>query len=192
MAVLQSQVDTASEDYAANRERMLALIAEFREAEEKVRDHSERGRARFEKRGKMMPRDRIAMLLDRGRPFVELSSLAGLGLDDDDGDATAASGGLIIGIGFVAGLRVLVVAHDSAIKGGAMTPYGLDKALRAQEIAIRNKLPLVTLAESAGANLLYQSRLFVRGGRTFANQARLSAAGIPQVTVVHGSSTAGG
>jgi geranyl-CoA carboxylase beta subunit len=192
MGILQSHIDTKAEDYVANRERMLALITEFRSAEAKVRAYSERGRVRFEKRGKMMPRDRVSMLLDRGRPFVELSSLAGLGLDDDDGDATAAGGGLVIGIGFVSDLRVLVIAHDSAIKGGAMTPYGLDKALRAQEIAIRNKLPLVTLAESAGADLLYQSRLFVRGGRTFANQARLSAAGIPQVTVVHGSSTAGG
>ena len=192
MAVLATRINTDSEAYTANRVRMLVLLDELRATEDRVRALSERAKQRFESRGKLMPRDRLSLLLDRGRPFVALSSLAGHGMDDDDGEHLVSGGGLITGLGFVCGVRCVVVAHDSAIKGGAMTPAGLDKALRAQAIALQNKLPLVTLAESAGANLLYQSRLFVKGGRTFANQARLSAAGIPQVTVVHGSSTAGG
>jgi geranyl-CoA carboxylase beta subunit len=101
-------------------------------------------------------------------------------------------GGSIVGIGVVAGVRVLVSASDSAVKGGTVAPMGLKKALRAQELARENKLPLVALVESGGANLMYQAEIFVDGGRTFANQARLSAAGIPQIAVVHGSSTAGG
>ncbi len=192
MAIINSKLATRSPDFAENRTRMLAVIEDLRAAEARVRANSDRAKARFEARGQLLPRDRLGLLMDRGTPFIELSPLAGFGLHDDDGEANASGGGLIAGIGFVSGVRCLVVAHDSAIKGGAMTPSGLKKVLRAQDIARRNKLPLVTLAESAGANLLYQSEIFVEGGRTFANQARLSAAGIPQVTVVHGSSTAGG
>ena len=113
-------------------------------------------------------------------------------MHDDDGASRAMGGGSIVGIGVVSGKRVLVLASDSAIKGGAISPMGLKKSLRAQEIAKENKLPLIYLVESGGANLLYQSEMFVEGGRFFANQARLSAAGIPQIAVVHGSSTAGG
>src|SRR6185369_7449613 len=120
------------------------------------------------------------------------STLAGLGLHDDDGRKDVQGGGAIVGIGLVAGRRVLVSASDSAIKGGAVSPMGLRKALRAQQVALENRLPLVYLVESGGANLMYQSEMFVEGGRSFANQARLSAAGIPQIAVVHGSSTAGG
>ena len=101
-------------------------------------------------------------------------------------------GGSIVGIGLVSGKRVVISASDSAFKGGTVSPMGLRKALRAQQVALENKLPLVYLVESGGANLMYQSEMFVEGGRSFANQARLSAAGIPQVAVVHGSSTAGG
>jgi geranyl-CoA carboxylase beta subunit len=101
-------------------------------------------------------------------------------------------GGSIIGIGIVAGKRCVVLASDSAIKGGTIPPMGLKKSLRAQELARENKLPLIYLVESGGANLLYQAEIFIEGGRSFANQARLSAAGIPQIAVVHGASTAGG
>ncbi len=101
-------------------------------------------------------------------------------------------GGSIVGVGVVSGKRAVVMASDSAIKGGTISPMGLKKSLRAQEIAAENKLPLIYLIELGGANLLYQSEMFVEGGRSFANQARLSAAGIPQIAVVHGSSTAGG
>jgi geranyl-CoA carboxylase beta subunit len=101
-------------------------------------------------------------------------------------------GGSIIGIGTVSGKRCVVMASDSAIKGGTIPPMGLKKSLRAQEIARDNRLPLLYLVESGGANLIYQSEIFIEGGRSFANQARLSAAGIPQIAVVHGASTAGG
>jgi geranyl-CoA carboxylase beta subunit len=101
-------------------------------------------------------------------------------------------GGSVVGVGMVSGKRCMVAASDSAIKGGTVSPMGLKKSLRAQEIARENKLPFVSMVESGGANLLYQSELFVEGGAAFANQARMSAAGIPQIAVVHGSSTAGG
>ncbi|MCG8493142.1 MAG: acyl-CoA carboxylase subunit beta, partial [Sneathiellales bacterium] len=101
-------------------------------------------------------------------------------------------GGMIVGIGYVNGVRCMIKASDSAIKGGTIAPMGLEKNLRAQEIVLKNKLPVINLVESGGANLLYQSEIFVKGGTGFANQARMSAAGIPQITVVHGSSTAGG
>ncbi len=192
MPVLATKIDTSSDSYKANREAQLALIAEFRAAEQRVRDNSGRQAEKFAKRGQLLPRDRVDRLLDRGAPFLELATLAGYKMHDDDGKADAAGGGNISGIGFVAGVRCVIAASDSAIKGGAIAPMGLRKSLRAQEIALQNKLPLITLVESAGANLLYQSEIFVDGGRVFANMARLSAAGLPQVTVVHGSSTAGG
>ena len=113
-------------------------------------------------------------------------------MHDDDGAEGIQGGGGISGIGYVSGVRCIVSANDSAIKGGTSTPMGVNKHLRIQEIAMANKLPMVRLVESGGANLLFQAEMFVEGGRGFANQARLSAAGIPQVTVVHGSSTAGG
>lgn len=192
MAVIQSKVDTRSARYAEHRDAMLALVDELRTYERKVRENSERSRAKFEKRGQLLPRDRLALLLDPGRPYMQLATLAGLGMHDDDGKDDVHGGGGISGIGFVCGKRCLVSVTDSGIKGGSVAPMGLKKALRIQEIALENGLPLITLAESAGANLLYQDEIFIEGGRTFANQARLSAAGIPQITVVHGSSTAGG
>lgn len=192
MTVLESTVDVHAPRYTEQREAMLALVQSLRSIEAKVRAKSQRSKKRFDARGQLLPRARLAQLLDPGQPFLELASLAGLGMHDDDGKDDVHGGGAIAGIGFVSGVRCLVSATDSGIKGGSISPMGLKKALRVQEIALENKLPLVTLAESAGANLLYQDELFVEGGRAFANQARLSAAGIPQITVVHGSSTAGG
>jgi geranyl-CoA carboxylase beta subunit len=113
-------------------------------------------------------------------------------MHDDDGKKNVMGGGSITGIGTVCGKRVLISASDASLKGGTVSPMGLRKALRAQEIAAENRLPLIYLVESGGANLMYQSEMFVEGGRAFANQARLSAAGIPQIAVVHGASTAGG
>lgn len=192
MPILRSELDPRSSRFAENREAMLSLVSELRALERRVRENSERAREKFAARNQLLPRDRVALLLDPGAPWLELSTLAGLRMHDDDGEENAAGGGAIAGIGFVCGTRCLVSATDSGIKGGAVPPMGLRKGLRLQEIALENRLPLVTLAESAGANLLYQAELFIEGGRTFANQARLSAAGIPQITVVHGSSTAGG
>lgn len=171
---------------------MLALVDEFRALEQKVRDSSNAKRELFHQRGQLLPRERLAILLDKGMPFLELATLTGLSMHDDDGKENVFGGGLIAGIGYVSGVRCLVSISDAAIKGGTIAPMGLKKNLRQQEIALKNKLPIVNLVQSGGANLLYQAEIFVEGGRGFRNQARLSAAGIPQVVVVHGSSTAGG
>ena len=192
MSALGSQLNPASATFQANAARMAERLAEVRALEAKVVAESASKRAKFEQRGQLLPRERVARLLDRGSEFLELSTLAGLGMHDDDGKKSVMGGGSIVGIGVVCGKRVLVSASDSAVKGGTVAPMGLKKALRAQELARENKLPLIALVESGGANLMYQAEIFVDGGRTFANQARLSAAGIPQIAVVHGSSTAGG
>jgi len=192
MPPLSSKLDPRSAAFAANAQRMQQRLAEVQALQAQVVAESASKRAKFEQRGQLLPRERVARLLDRGSPFLELSPLAGLGMHDDDGKKSVMGGGSIVGIGIVAGKRVMVSASDSAVKGGTVAPMGLKKALRAQELARENKLPLVALVESGGANLMYQAEIFVDGGRTFANQARLSAAGIPQVAVVHGSSTAGG
>ena len=192
MPVLRSKINPRSETFAANTQRMAGLLAEVQRLESLVIVESESKREKFEKRGQLLPRERVARLLDRGTPFLELSRLAGLNMHDDDGKKVVMGGGSIVGIGVVAGRRCIVSASDSAVKGGTVAPMGLKKALRAQEIAFENKLPVIYLVESGGANLMYQSEIFVEGGRSFANQARMSAAGIPQISVVHGSSTAGG
>jgi geranyl-CoA carboxylase beta subunit len=192
MPILETRVDRNSESFRTNREQMLALIAEFRGLEHNVRDASNAKRDLFRKRGQLLPRERVALLIDRGAPWLELSTLAGYRMHDDDGRGGIQGGGGIAGIGYVSGIRCIVAASDSAIKGGTSTPMGVKKNLRVQQIALENKLPVVRLVESGGANLLYQGEMFVEGGRGFANQARMSAAGIPQVTVVHGSATAGG
>ena len=192
MAVWRSQIDTGSDAYRQNRADMLMLVEGFRKLEQRVRDTSNARRPVFEKRGQLSPRDRLAHVLDRGAPFLEISTLAGYQMHDDDGAENIMGGGFIAGIGSIAGIRCMVTASDSGIKGGTIAPMGLRKSLRAQEIAYRNKLPVVNLVESGGANLNYQAEIFVDGGRGFANQARMSAAGIPPITVVHGSSTAGG
>ncbi|MFY9811483.1 acyl-CoA carboxylase subunit beta [Aquabacterium sp.] len=192
MPALRTALNTKSPSYQANVDRMTERLEQVRALETLVRDGSADKRAKFDKRGQLLPRERVARLLDRGSPFLEFSTLAGLGMHDDDGKKSVLGGGTIIGVGIVAGKRCLVTASDSALKGGTISPMGLKKGLRAQEIARENKLPLICLVESGGANLMYQAEIFVEGGRSFANQARLSSMGIPQIAVVHGSSTAGG
>jgi geranyl-CoA carboxylase beta subunit len=193
MPVLASTLDSASAGFYANRDAMLALVAKLRGFEARTRSRSAASKPLFEKRGQLLPRERVARLLDAGAPWLELSTLAGLGLDDADLGASVSGGGCIAGIGYVSGARVLVLASDSGIDAGAIQPRGLEKMLRAQELALANKLPFIHLVESAGANLLkYRVEQFLQGGAIFYNLARLSAAGIPVITVVHGSSTAGG
>ncbi len=191
MPILESLV-VESDAFKANRAAHLALIERFRQLEGRVLDLSGRAEAKFRERGQLLPRERISFILDRDSPFLELSSLCGLGMHEDDGEENVLGGGTIAGIGFVSGTRCLISASDSGIKGGALQPAGIDKTLRAQTIALENGLPFVQLVESAGANLLQQAEIFVKGGGVFANMARLSAAGIPVISVVHGSSTAGG
>ncbi|MGS0736480.1 geranyl-CoA carboxylase subunit beta [Pseudomonas sp. GG8] len=191
MPMIESQLDCHSTSFAQNREAMLASIAQVRQLERVLLDKALEAKPKFDKRGQLLPRERLNLLLDPGAPFLELASLAGYKLHDDK-DGSQAGGGLIAGIGYVSGVRVLVVANNSAIRGGTISPSGLKKSLRLQQIAMENKLPVVTLAESGGANLNYAAEIFVEGARGFANQARMSAMGLPQITVVHGSSTAGG
>jgi geranyl-CoA carboxylase beta subunit len=191
MAILTSEIETQSEEFANNCAAMQVAIDAFRNVEEKVLAKAEQAKEKFRQRGKLLPRERLNLLLDGGSNFLELCSLAGLKMHDDK-DGSSAGGGIIAGIGYVAGARCMIQVNNSAIKGGTISPAGLDKTLRIQEIARANKLPIVTLAESGGANLQYATDVFVPGAQAFANQARLSAAGIPQITVVHGNATAGG
>ena len=193
MSQIESAVSPHSDTFIANRDGMLALIERVRLYRRRAVERSAASRERFEKRGQLLPRERLALLLDAGAPFLEIAPLAGLGLDDPDLDKSVPGGGVIGGIGYVSGVRCMVTASDSGIDAGALQAMGLDKQLRIQEIALENKLPFVQLVESAGANLmLYRVEHFVRGGSLFRNLARLSAAGLPVVTITHGSSTAGG
>lgn len=191
MPKIESLIDPNSEEFKSNVETMQGLVDEFRGIEQKVIDKAEKSREKFEKANKLLPRERIERALDAGSPFLEIMSLAGYKMHDDK-DGSDAGGGVIAGIGYVKGIRCMVTGNNSAIKGGTISPAGLHKTLRLQQIAKENKLPSLTLSESGGANLNYASEIFVEGARTFANQARASAAGIPQVTIVHGNATAGG
>lgn len=191
MPVIESQLDPSSEEFQRNHQALLDAVEEFRAIEQKVTEHAESKREKFEKRGQLLPHERVQRLLDPGSPWLSLLGLAGYKMHDDK-DGTEAGGGSIAGIGYVAGVRCLVSASNSAIKGGTVSPAGLEKSLRLQEIAAQQKLPIIALSESGGANLNYASEIFVKGARTFANQARLSAQGVPQITVVHGNATAGG
>ena len=193
MPALQSKIDVAGSAFRRNRDSLLAKIARLRQLEGRTRDASEKARPLFDKRGQLLPRERVARLLDPGAPWLELSSMAGYCLDDPDPDKTTPGGGMVCGIGYASGVRAMVVASESGIDAGAIQHMGREKLLRAQELALDNKLPFVHLVESAGANLLkYRVEGFIHGGAIFYNLARLSAAGLPVVTVVHGSSTAGG
>ncbi|VTU31911.1 acyl-CoA carboxylase subunit beta [Variovorax sp. RA8] len=193
MAVIESTLSPSGEVFQANRAGMLALIERIRGIEARTVQASAASRERFRKRGQLLPRERLALLLDAGAPFLELSTLAGFCQDNPDPDKSVPGGGVISGIGQVSGIRCMVSASDSGIDAGALQPMGLDKQLRVQEMALENRLPFVQLVESAGANLMaYRVEDFVRGGSIFRNLARLSAAGLPVLTVTHGSSTAGG
>ncbi|NNU44109.1 acyl-CoA carboxylase subunit beta [Ramlibacter montanisoli] len=175
------------------REAMLARIQALRALEQRSADKSAEARPVFDKRGQLLPRERVGLLLDPGEPYLPLCSLAGYLQDTREAESSVPGGGMIAGIGFVRGVRCMVVASDSGIDAGAIQAMGLDKILRVQELALQNRLPFIHLVESAGANLMrYRVEGFVQGGALFRNLARLSAAGIPVITVQHGSGTAGG
>jgi geranyl-CoA carboxylase beta subunit len=172
---------------------MLDRIAQLRALEDRAAAASAKSKPVFDKRGQLLPRERVALLLDPGTPYLPLCSLAGFLQDTKDAAESVPGGGIVAGIGFVSGTRCMIVASDSGIEAGAIQAMGLDKILRVQEIALQNKLPFLHLVESAGANLMrYRVEGFVHGGALFRNLARLSAAGIPVITVQHGSGTAGG
>src|ERR687885_418037 len=192
MAVLSSQVERASDDYARRRERMEALVAELRERTALVaRGGGERALERHRARGKLTARERIDRLVDPDSAFLELSALAAW----DMYDGAAPGAGIVTGIGVVEGRECVVVANDATVKGGTYFPLTVKKHLRAQEIAHQNRLPCLYLVDSGGAFLPMQDEVFPdrdHFGRIFFNQARLSALGIPQIAVVMGSCTAGG
>jgi len=192
MTVWRSRIEPSCPDFAANREAMLARTAELRALEARAEAASEERRPRFEARGQLTPRERLARLLDPGMPFLRLHSLAGYRIDAD-AENSIPGASVILGIGHVAGARCLVWVDDSGIKAGAFGPKTLPAVLSAQSLAKRHKLPLVHLVESAGANLMeYQVEGWSEGGALFRNLAQLSAAGLPVISVLHGPSTAGG
>jgi geranyl-CoA carboxylase beta subunit len=193
MSRFDSQWNAHSAQAPERSEAMLARIAQLRAIEGRAAQASAKSRPVFDKRGQLLPRERLALLLDPGAAFLPLCSLAGYLQDTPDADRSVPGGGMLAGIGFISGVRCMVVASDSGIEAGAIQPRGLEKILRVQEMALENRLPFVHLVESAGANLMkYKVEGFVLGGSLFRNLARLSAAGLPVITVQHGSGTAGG
>ncbi|MCB9434627.1 MAG: acyl-CoA carboxylase subunit beta [Ardenticatenaceae bacterium] len=193
MAIFNSQISTNSDTFAQNRRGMLALINQMRQLEARAEQASAKSKERFDKRGQLLPRERLARLLDPGTPFLEIGNMAGYLRDSDNRDRSIPGAGVIAGIGFVSGVRAMIVATDSGINAGAITEIGGAKMTRCQDIALESKLPFIHLVESAGANLLeYRVQLFIQGGALFQKFAKLSAAGCPVITVLHGSSTAGG
>jgi acyl-CoA carboxylase subunit beta len=184
---LPTRVDPASDAYRANRAGMLDLLDRLdRELAAARAGGGEKYVTRHRERGRLLPRERVELLVDPDTPLLELSSLTAWGTEYQVG-----AGG-VSAIGVVSGVECLIGANDPTVKGGATNQYGLARALRAQEIARSNRLPIVNLTESAGADLPKQAEIFVPGGQTFRNLTQLSAAGIPTVTLVFGPSTAGG
>jgi geranyl-CoA carboxylase beta subunit len=193
MPVFQTQLAARDEAFAGNREHMLALLGELEALQARTEAASAKSGPRFAKRGQLLPRERLGLLLDAGAPFLQLSTLAGYLLDVADPAKSVPGGGCVAGVGSIAGTLCMVVADDSGIEAGALQPMGLEKFQRAQQIALENRLPFVHLVESAGANLLrYRVEDFINGGSHYCRLAKLSAAGLPVLTLVHGSSTAGG
>ncbi|HKV67847.1 MAG TPA: carboxyl transferase domain-containing protein, partial [Gaiellales bacterium] len=192
MPRIASHLDAGSDEFLRNREHMRGLVAELdRQLERAQAGGGEKAVERHHARGKLLARERVERLVDPGAAFLELSPLAAHGMYDGE----APSAGIVTGIGPVAGRPCAIVANDATVKGGSYFPMTVKKHLRAQEIAAQNRLPCIYLADSGGAFLPLQAEVFPdrdHFGRIFYNQARMSAAGIPQIAVVMGSCTAGG
>ena len=187
MTVLRSAVDPHSPEFADAAEAMTAKLAELdAELSKAVGGGGEKYVQRHHARGKMTARERIELLLDEDSPFLELSPLAAYGTEFQVGAS------LITGIGVIEGTECMLIAHDPTVKGGTSNPWTLRKLLRANQIALENRLPVISLVESGGADLPTQKEVFIPGGRMFRDLTRLSAAGIPTVALVFGNSTAGG
>ncbi len=193
MTVFASKISPNSESFARNRANMLELVERLQVLNARGAAISEKRKPRFEERGQLTPRERLARLLDPGMPFLVVGNLAGSLVDTRDPDKSIAGSTVISGIGFIAGVRCMVVVDDSGIQAGAMTAGGGYRIMRSQQIALEQKLPFVHLVESAGGDLLnYTVEGFSSGGALFGNLARLSKEGIPVIALLHGSSTAGG
>jgi len=191
MALIESQLDIQSDAFKNNLKVMTAAVDEFRGIERRVIETAQAKAPRYLKKGFISPRERLSLLLDAGSPFLELSTLCGY-MQEEDTDGSGAGGSCIIGIGYIGGVRCVASVDDFLTKGGSITPLGGKKRSRSTQLALENKLPLVVLAQSGGGNLKLIGDFFGESGAGFAQQCRLSAAGIPQITVVHGSATAGG
>ena len=184
---LRSHVDPGAAHFLANREAMLARLSEVDELLAQARlGGGARYVERHHARGKLLPRERIELLCDQDAPFLELSPLAANGTEYEVGAA------VVTGIGVVSDVECVVLAHDPTVRGGAANPYTLQKTLRALDIARQNRLPMVSIVESGGADLPRQAEIFVAGGQMFRDLTRLSAAGVPTIALVFGNSTAGG
>jgi acyl-CoA carboxylase subunit beta len=187
VTVLTSTVDPASVGFAANRAAMLDRLAELDAALDQARaGGGEKYVTRHHARGKLLPRERIELLLDPDSPFLELSPVAAYGTDFPVGAS------VVTGIGVIEGVECFIVANDPTVRGGAVNPWSLKKTQRAGEIALANRLPMINLVESAGADLPTQAEIFIPGGRIFRDLTRLSAARIPTISLVFGNATAGG
>jgi len=179
MPVLDTALVPGSDEFEANSQAMNEALSHLRALEQRTRDASAKAGPSFAKRGQLLPRDRVALLLDSGSPFLELSTLAGYLQDEQKPEKSRPGGGLIAGLGYVANTLCMVVASDSGIEAGALQPFGIEKMQRAQDIALENRLPFINLGESAGANLLkYKVEHFILGGGNFYRLAKLSAAGL--------------
>ena len=193
MPVIKSKLNVRAPDFAENAAHMQSQVDDLRAKLEAVKQGGgEKSCARHVSRGKLLPRDRVAGLLDAGSPFLELSQLAGYEMYGDD---VVNAGGVIAGIGRVQGQECIIVANDATIKGGTYYPITVKKHLRAQTIAQENNLPCIYLVDSGGANLPHQDDIFPdrdHFGHIFYNQAVMSSRNIPQIAVVMGSCTAGG
>ncbi|GIH08670.1 acetyl-CoA carboxylase carboxyltransferase subunit [Rhizocola hellebori] len=187
MTIFKSALDTRTGDFAANRAAMLEKLAELdKEHAKAVAGGGPKYTERHRKRGKLLARERIELLVDEGTPFLELSPLAAWGSDYPVG------GSVVTGIGIVEGVECLVTANDPTVRGGASNPWTLKKIFRANDIALANRLPVISMVESGGADLPSQKEIFIPGGRLFRDLTRLSKAGIPTIALVFGNSTAGG
>ncbi|HKC77238.1 MAG TPA: carboxyl transferase domain-containing protein, partial [Gaiellaceae bacterium] len=187
MPVLTSHVDPDGETYRANRAAQLALLDELgKQLEQAIAGGGERYQQRHRDRGRLLARERIELLVDPDSPFLELSTLAAWGTEFTVG-AT-----VVTGIGVISGVECVIIANDPTVRGGAMNPHTLRKQLRALDICKRNRLPMIWLVESGGADLPTQADLFVPAGRTFHDLTELSSMGIPTIALVFGNSTAGG
>ena len=197
MPKIESKLNTRSAEFADNAQIMQSLVADLKNKVEAIAlGGGELARKKHTDREKLLPRDRVQLLLDPGTPFMEFSQLAAYGMYPEKTGADAAPGaGLITGIGSISGQECVIVCNDATVKGGTYFPMTVKKHLRAQEIADQNNLPCVYLVDSGGANLPNQDEVFAdrdHFGRIFYNQANMSAKGIPQIAVVMGSCTAGG
>jgi len=193
MTVVASTIATDSDAFRENRASMLSFVDRLRDLEQRTVTASSKRNPTFDKRGQIPPHQRVVRLLDSGMPFLRLHSLANYCLEDENPETSIPGASMVVGIGLVSGVRCMIWADDSGIAAGAATEATVDVALSIQDICLRQKLPLIHLVESAGANLLkYKVELWSNFGAVFRNLARMSAAVLPTMVVLHGGSTAGG